>query len=444
MDFTPHTPQDEARLLASVGLADPSDLFSHLPEAVRPRRGLDLPEPLSEPAVMAVIEELGARNRSDLVSFAGGGVYDHYLPPVVRSLTLRPEFVTAYTPYQPEVSQGVLQALFEYQSMIAAITGLPVSNASIYDGATSAVEALNLAVAATKRDAVWVSRGIPPTTRQVLRTFAAARNIEIVEHPMVGGRTAWASDAGPEPAAVFMAQPNYLGVIEDYDTAAEVAKGSGALLVTQVDPMSLGVLRTPGSAGADVAVAEGQALGNPMSFGGPVLGVFATTTEHMRRLPGRLVGKTTDQSGRTAYVMTLRTREQDIRREKASSNICTNQTLNALAAATYMAWAGPHGLAEVGRQSALKAHFLAEQLAQLPGVSLANDSSFLREFAVLLPIDPAAAILGMADRGYLAGISLATDYPELPGGLLVAATEQRTRRELDGYVEALREVISDG
>lgn len=444
MDFTPHTPADESRLLAAVGLKSPSDLFSHLPDEVRIKGSLDLPKPLSEPQVMSLIGDLGAKNRGDLVCFAGGGIYDHFLPSVVRALTMRPEFVTAYTPYQPEVSQGVLQALFEYQSMICSITGLPVANASIYDGATSAMEALNLAVAATKRDAVWISRGLPPNTKAVLKTFAAARGIEIVEHPMVGGRTAWAADAGPEPAAVFVAQPNYLGVIEDYTDAATVAKTAGALLVAQVDPMSLGVLRTPGSAGADVAVAEGQGLGNPMSYGGPVLGIFATTTEQMRRLPGRLVGKTVDSAERTAYVMTLRTREQDIRREKASSNICTNQTLNALAAATYMGWVGPQGLATVGQQSAQKAHYLADKLEQLPGVTLANESPFLREFAVLLPVDPKEAILAMADRGFLAGIALSDDFPELPGGLLIAATEQRTKEQLDAYVDALAEVITDG
>ena len=444
MDFTPHTDADEARLLSAVGLASPSDLFSHLPPDVRVATDLDLPEPLAEPEVATLIAELGAKNTGGLICFAGGGIYDHYLPPVVRSLTMRPEFVTAYTPYQPEVSQGILQALFEYQSMVAAITGLPVANASIYDGATSAMEALNLAVGATGRNAVWVSRGLPPNTKAVLGTFAAARDIEIVEHPMVGGRTAWAADAAGEPAAVFVAQPNYLGVIEDYEAASQTARSTGALLVAQVDPMSLGVLRTPGSAGADIAVAEGQSLGNPMSFGGPVLGIFATTAEHMRRLPGRVVGKTTDADDKTAYVMTLRTREQDIRREKASSNICTNQTLNAVAAAVYLGWVGPAGLATAGNHSAQKAHYLAKRLAQLPGVSLANDAPFLREFAVLLPIDPTKALLAMADRGYLAGIVLSADYPELPGGLLVAATEQRTKAELDGYVEALEGVIADG
>jgi glycine dehydrogenase subunit 1 len=444
MDFTPHTTADEVRLLNAVGLVEPSDLFSHLPSAVRVTGDLDLPAPLSEPQVMELIGGLGDKNAGGLVCFAGGGVYDHFLPPVVRALTMRPEFVTAYTPYQPEVSQGVLQALFEYQSMICAITGLPVANASIYDGATSAMEALNLAVAATKRDAVWISRGLPPNTKAVLATFAAARGIEIVEHPMVGGRTAWAADAGPAPAAVFVAQPNYLGVIEDYAEAATAATGAGALLVAQVDPMTLGVLRTPGAAGADIAVAEGQGLGNPMSFGGPLLGIFATTTEQMRRLPGRLVGKTVDTQDRTAYVMTLRTREQDIRREKASSNICTNQTLNALAAATYMAWVGPAGLATVGQHSAQKAHYLADRLSQLPGVSLANESAFLREFAVLLPMDPSAVLLAMAERGFLAGIALSGDFPELPGGLLVATTEQRSKEQLDAYVAALAEVLADG
>ena len=230
----------------------------------------------------------------------------------------------------------------------------------------------------------------------------------------------------------------------DTAPAPAVAKGAGALLVAQVDPMTPGVLRPPGAAGADIAVAEGQGLGNPMSFGGPLLGIFATTTDQMRRLPGRLVGKTVDTQDRTAYVMTLRTREQDIRREKASSNICTNQTLNALAAAIYMGWVGPAGLATVGNHSAQKAHYLAQRMSQLPGVSLANESPFFREFAVLLPKDPTAVLLEMADRGFLAGIALSGDFPELPGGLLVATTEQRSREQLDAYVAALGEVLADG
>ncbi len=443
MDFTPHTDHDVAIMLEALGLTEPADLYRHLPDEVLLDRPLELPDPMSEAEVMGLIDSLARENRSDLVCFAGGGYYDHHLPPVVRSLTMRPEFVTSYTPYQAEVSQGVLQMLFEFQSMVAAITGMPVANASLYDGATAAVEAMNLAVGATGRRAIWVSRGVAPTTRATLATLAAARQIEIVEHPVVGGTTAWAEEAGPEPAAIVFAQPNYLGAIEDYGAAVEAAHSRGALAVAQVDPMTLGLLRTPGGAGCDLAFAEGQPLGNPLSFGGPVVGLFATTREHVRRLPGRLVGRTADRAGRPSYVLTLRAREQDIRREKAASNICTNQTLNAIASALHLAWLGPDGLQQVGIQSAHKARYLAEQLASIRGVQLAYEAPFVREFAVLLPDEPRAVVEAMGERGYLAGIPLSGDYPELPGGLLVAVTERRSRAELDGFAAVLEEVLHD-
>ena len=443
MDFTPHTDADVARMLEAVGLDDVGGLFGHLPADVLVSGTLDLPGPMSEPEVMAHIEGLAARNRTGLVCFAGGGIYDHYLPPVVRALTLRPEFVTSYTPYQSEVSQGVLQALYEYQSMVAALTGLPVANASLYDGATAGLEAVNLAVGSTRRSSIWVSRGVHPHTREVLDTFAHARGLTVVEHPMVAGRTAWAEDAGEPPAVLVFGQPNYLGVIEDAAAAAETAHRLGALAAVEFDPMLQGVLRSPGEAGCDIAFAEGQPLGNPMSFGGPVLGVFATTEALLRRIPGRLSGRTVDRNGRVAYTLTLRTREQDIRREKASSNICTNQTLNAIGAAVHLAWLGPHGLRETAHQSIQKAHYLAKRLAGLRGVELAVDSPFGREFPILLPTDPVRVVDAMAERGYLAGIPLPGDYPEFPGGLLVAVTERRSRAELDGYADALGEVIAD-
>ena len=443
MDFTPHTSDDVARMLNHLGLSEPADLFSHLPDAVRPKASFDLPEPLSELEVMSHIDGLGRLNRSDLICFAGGGIYDHYLPPVVRSLTMRPEFVTSYTPYQSEVSQGVLQMLFEYQSMVATLTGLPVANASLYDGPSSGLEAVNLAVADKGRPVVWISRGVHPHTRQIIATFAHARGIDVVEHPLVEGRTAWSVEGAPEPAALIIAQPNYLGVIEDYDAVRALADSHDALAIAEIDPMLLGVLRSPGNAGFDVAFAEGQPYGNPMSFGGPVLGVFAVAGILLRRLPGRLVGETLDGEGRTAYTLTLRAREQDIRREKASSNICTNQSLNAVAAAVHLAWLGPQGLAETGHQSVQKAHYLADELRRLPEVELAADAAFAREFALRTPADPEVVVTKMAERGYLAGIPLSGDYPEYRGGLLVAVTEKRTRAELDGYAAAMQEVLTD-
>jgi glycine dehydrogenase subunit 1 len=357
---------------------------------------------------------------------------------------MRPEFVTSYTPYQPEVSQGVLQALFEFQSMVCAITGMSVANASLYDGAGAALEAVNVAIAATGRDTVWVSRGVGPRIRETIATFAHARDVSVVELPLEDGRTVWAELPTAPPAAVVVAQPNYLGFVEDYDAAVSLAQSTGALALASVDPVTLGLLRSPGEAGCDIAIAEGQPFGNPLSFGGPVVGLFATTDRHVRRLPGRLVGKTTDAAGRGAYVLTLRAREQDIRREKASSNICTNQSLNALAAAIHLAWLGPQGLKQMAEQSAQKAHYLAARLEAIDGVELLAPSPFVREFAVTLPMAAGAVVEAMAQRGYLAGIALGPDYPEYESALLIAVTERRTRTDLDGYVSALEEVIAHG
>lgn len=442
MDFTPHTDADVERMLGALGLGDIADLFAHLPAAVTRSGNPELPPGLSELEVIRHIDGLGAMNATGLRCFAGGGIYDHYLPPVVRSLTLRPEFMTSYTPYQSEVAQGVLQALFEYQSMVAALTALPVANASLYDGPTSGLEAVNIAVAHTGRSVVWVSRGVRPQTREIIATFARARGLEVVEHPLVDGRTRW--EDAPDPAAVLFSQPNHLGAIEDYDDAVSAAHTRGGLAIAEVDPMLLGVLRRPGDAGCDIAFAEGQPLGNPMSFGGPVLGVFALTSHLLRRIPGRLVGETLDRDGARAFTLTLRTREQDIRREKASSNICTNQTLNAIAAAVHLAWLGPEGLREVGRQSVQKAHHLADLLTEIPGVSLAHGAPFAREFAITLPVDTDRVVAAMADRGYLAGIPLGRTHTDLPTGLLVAVTEQRTAAELAGYARHLREVLDNG
>jgi len=444
MDFTPHTEQDVAMMLEHLGLRDVDDLFAHLPLSVLVDRSPAIGEGVSEPELQRMIAGWARSNRSDLICFAGGGYYDHYVSPTVKALASRPEFVTAYTPYQPEVSQGMLQVLYEYQSMVCGITEMDITNASLYDGATAAAEAVNAAVIATRRSAIWVSSGVSPRIRETIRTQATARNIQVTEHPLVGGRTVWATGTGPQPAAVLWAQPNYLGAVEDYDAAVATALQQDALAVVSYDPMTLGVLRSPGSAGVDIAVGEGQSLGNPLSFGGPGLGLFSITAKHVRRMPGRIVGRTVDRDGATAYVMTLRAREQDIRRAKASSNICSNQALNAVAAAVQLGWLGPHGLAEVGEQSAQKAHYLAARLEEIPGVQRANEAPFVREFAVLLPMEPEIVIAEMIDRGYLAGIALSKDYPDLPGGLLIAVTERRTRDELDGYVDTMKEVIAHG
>ncbi|HMC53197.1 MAG TPA: aminomethyl-transferring glycine dehydrogenase subunit GcvPA, partial [Acidimicrobiales bacterium] len=411
--------------------------------------GLAMAPGLSEFDALGRMQALADANRPagrDLVCFAGAGAYDHEIPAAVRSLAFRSEFVTAYTPYQPEVAQGVLQALFEYQTMVARLFGLPVANASLYDGATACVEAANLASAATGRSRIWISRGLHPHWREVVRTFAAGTGHELADVPLRDGRTAWdgapapgtPSGAGSGPAALLVQHPNHLGCMEDLAAAAGVARRHGALLLVAFDPVAAGLLRPPGSYGADVVVGEGQPFGTPLSLGGPYLGLFACGTDHVRRLPGRLVGETVDTEGRRAYVTTLRAREQDIRREKASSNVCTNQTLIAVCCAVQMAWLGTGGLRELALRCARGTRYTRDALLGIDGVEPVAEAPVLREFAVRTPIAAEAVVERMAEEGFLAGVPLP---PELGDGLLVAVTERRTREEIDAYVTAFEKVI---
>jgi len=454
--FVPHTDDDFARMLDDLGLSSPADLFECIPEALRLASGLDLAPGMSEPDVASEMSRLARRNRaaSELVCFAGGGAYDHDVPAVTRALGGRSEFVTSYTPYQPEVAQGVLEALFEYQTLVSRLAGLPIANASVYDGATATVEAVNVATASTGRRTVWVSAGLNPRWREALVTLSAGGGTEIVDVPLVEGRTAWEQAAaahlakgaggpkdGPDghPAALVAVSPNYLGCIDPLPPARAAADSLGALLVAAFDPIAAGLLRTPGEQGADVAVAEGQPFGMPMAFGGPYLGMFAVAHEHTRRLPGRLVGRTVDPEGRTAYVTTLRAREQDIRRERASSNICTNQTLIAIGAMVQMAWLGTWGLRELALRCARGTRYARDALIALPGVKPLFEAPVVREFALELPLPADLVIERMADEGFLAGIPV-----EVGGrhGLLVAVTEKRTRAEIDVYVDAMEKVVS--
>ncbi|MHB1535139.1 MAG: aminomethyl-transferring glycine dehydrogenase subunit GcvPA [Acidimicrobiales bacterium] len=468
--FVPHTDVELDSMLADIGLESLDQLFEVVPAALRLAGGLDLPDGRSEPDVDAEMRRLAARNRvgPELVCFAGAGAYDHEVPAVTRSLTFRSEFVTAYTPYQPEVAQGVLQALFEYQTLVARLSGLTVANASLYDGASAAVEATNLAATTTRRSTFWVSGGIHPHWRAVLDTFAAGTGHRLVDAPLRDGATDWgaldasvdASLAGGEaPAALLVSNPNYLGVIEDVRSARAVADRHGALLLAGFDPVCAGLLRSPGADGADVAVGEGQPFGTPLSFGGPYLGLFACRLEHVRRLPGRLVGRTVDTQGRPAYVTTLRAREQDIRREKASSNVCTNQTLIAVAAMIQLSWLGTAGLAELALRCARGSRYAREALLAIPGVEPWVDAPTLREFAVRLPVPPELAVARMAEEGFLAGVpvglsgGVVTDGAAAgeqggreapldgPPGLLVAVTERRTREEIDAFAAALEKVV---
>jgi glycine dehydrogenase subunit 1 len=441
MRFAPHTDDDVREMLDAIELESLDDLFSQIPSSVRLDRPLDLPEGVSEMELLADMRRLASRNRhaDELVCFAGGGAYDHYVPAVVWALAGRSEFYTSYTPYQPELSQGVLQALFEYQSMICELTGLEVSNASLYDGATALAEAVNLARSSPARGRVLVSAGVDRRYVDTLRTYGRGARYEPEVFDTVDGRGG-DPPVGDDVACVIVQHPNAYGLLEPVRELFGAASTAGARTIQIFDPLSLGVLAPPGELRADIAVAEGQPLGNHLNYGGPYLGIIATRLDDVRRLPGRIVGETTDVDGRTGYVLTLQAREQHIRREKATSNICTNQTLMAVAATVYLGWLGPQGLIELGERCAAKARYALERLSDLPGVEpLFGDAPFFKEFAVRLPRPAAEVVDGLVERGYLGGVPL----PDADGrALLVAVTERRTREEIDGLALAMKEVLA--
>jgi glycine cleavage system P protein (glycine dehydrogenase) subunit 1 len=439
MDYTPHTEQDVAEMLETIGLSRVDDLFSQIPDELRLKRPLDIPPPLAESEVLGLVSSLARRDRStdEMVCFAGGGAYDHYVPAAVRHLAYRAEFATSYTPYQPELSQGVLGALFEYQTMICELTGMEVANASLYDGASALVEAVNLATAATGRKRVVVTGALNPNYRAVLETFGRGLGHEFTTAPAPGGVTESPSLAGA--ACVVVAQPNFYGVVEDVVAIAEAAHQAGALCIVAFDPLAAGLLESPGALGADVVTGEGQSLGGDLNYGGPYLGIFATKMEHVRRVPGRITGATLDVNGKPGFVLTLQAREQHIRREKANSNVCTNQTLMAIAATVYLSWLGPQGLTELAQTCSARAHHAAALLSSVPGCSLAFDRPFFKEFVLRVPMDSNEALAGLAERGWLAGPALSG---ELSDCMLVAVTEKRSPDEVEGFAKALAEVVA--
>jgi glycine dehydrogenase subunit 1 len=441
MRFAPHTDDDVREMLARIGLDGLDALFDQIPPSVRLNRPLDLPEGVSEMEILADLRALAAAdgNADDLICFAGAGAYDHYVPSVVWALAGRSEFYTSYTPYQPELSQGVLQALFEYQSMICELTGLEVSNASLYDGATALAEAVNLARSSPGRDRVLVSEAVDPRYLETLRTYGRGAGYEPEIFPVKEGRGG-EPQVGGDVAAVIVQHPNRYGILEPARELFGMAHAGGARAIQVFDPLSLGVLAPPGELRADIAVAEGQVLGNHLNFGGPYLGVIATRLDDVRRMPGRIVGETVDVDGKVGYVLTLQAREQHIRREKATSNICTNQTLMAIAATVYLSWLGPEGLAELGRRCAAKAAYAAERLCEIHGVEpLFPDAPSFKEFALRLPRPADEVRDELIQRGFLAGVPL----PDADGrALLVAVTERRTKAEIDSLAGAMQEALA--
>jgi glycine dehydrogenase subunit 1 len=447
MSFIPNTDADRARMLEAIGVGSVDELFADVPAGSRYPR-VDLPAPISEMEALGELDELARRDLdcSRAPCFLGAGAYRHFIPSVVDFILSRSEFSTAYTPYQPEISQGTLQAIFEYQSMIARLTGMEVSNASHYDGATATAEAvlMSVNVAQRARTRVALSSGVHPQYRQVVRTYTQGMGLDVREDEgPAAGIDELAAACDGATACVVVQSPDFFGRIlepEKMRALAGKVHACGALLIVVANPVSLGLLVPPGELGADIVVGDGQPLGNALAFGGPTLGFFAFRREHIRRSSGRISGETTDREGRRGYVFTLNTREQHIRREKATSNICTNQSLNALAAAVHMAALGPRGLRRVAELCWQKAHYAAERIAALPGWSLAFPRDpFFNEFVVRCPRPAAAINRGLKDRGIIGGYDLGGDYPRLEGCMLLCCTETNAKADIDGLVDALKE-----
>jgi glycine dehydrogenase subunit 1 len=444
MSYIPNTDADRAEMLFAIGLESLDDLFTPIPKHLQYNQELNIPSRMDQITLAKHLGRLAAKNvhAEAYPCFLGAGIYDHYVPPTVAAITGRSEFYTSYTPYQPEVSQGMLQSIFEFQTLLCQLLAMDVANASMYDGATALAEAAIMAAELTGRKRVTVLNSVHPSYRQVLETYLRHVGIGIdlvADTDGLGGFS-----VSDETAAVIVQHPSFFGTLEDMEKLGEAAHVKGALLVACVDPLSLGLLTPPGEYDADIVVGEGQSLGCPMGYGGPLLGFFACKTKFMRRLPGRIVGQTTDGDGKRAFVMTLRTREQDIRRERATSNICTNEALYALAATVYLATMGRKGLTQVAELCIQKSHYAASEIAKLPECSLAfPNQPFFKEFAVKTPIDPTKINETLLEQGIIGGLPLNDLYPELGNAMLLCVTEQRTKEEIDALVSALGSLTNE-
>ena len=446
MDFIPITDNDKAAMLDSLGLKSIGELFDlSIPDEVRLKRPLDLPQGVSEYELIKELQGIAADNYSldSYISFLGGGAYDHFVPQIVDAIISLPEFYTPYTPYQPEVSQGILQALFEYQTMISELTGFEIANDSLYDGSTTVAEAALLAHDVTKKTEVIISEAVHPEYRDVLKNYTRGIGITIKTVPMKNGSTdiaALEDMISDETACVIMQQPNFFGCLEDMPRVGDITDRYPALFIASVDPISLGILQPPAEYGADVAIGEGQPLGNKLNFGGPYLGIFACRKEYLRRVPGHLTSATIDTEGRTGYVFTLQTREQHIKRERATSNICTSEILNAIAAAVYLSYIGPAGLKEVATQCIQKAHYMYDRLRSISYLEPLFDAPFFKEFAFKSTKPVAEINSHLIIEGIIGGLNIGRLYPEYENAILFCVTEKRTKQEIDILIEILESI----
>ncbi len=441
--YTSATDADRSEMLQAIGVGSIDELFAEIPAGLRLNRPLALDPGLSEQEVFEELKALAAKSTSaeDEISFLGAGMYDHYVPALIDSIILRSEFLTPYTPYQPEISQGGLQAMFEYQTAISELTGLPVSNASVYEGPSAVAAAGYVAKLTNGRKRFVISRGVHPHSRECVRTLAHAWDMEVVEAPLNDGATE-IPRLGDDVSAVIMQQPNFLGAVEDLTAIAGAAREAGALSIAACDPLPLALLKTPGESGVDIAVGEGQSLGNRLDFGGPSFGFFAATEALMRRMPGRIAGETKDVDGKRGFVLTLQTREQHIRREKATSNICTAQALNALAGVIYLSWLGRSGIVELVELMLQRTAYARDRLKATDGISQIHDHPVVREFAVELDAPVQRVIARCQEQGINPGYALGRDYPEYENGLLVAITERRTRADIDRLTDVLGAAVA--
>jgi glycine cleavage system P protein (glycine dehydrogenase) subunit 1 len=445
MPYIPNTETDRAAMLKRIGVEHFEELLENVPQGARIKSPLELPAALSEPELEAEFASIAGEN-TPLVCFAGAGIYDHYLPAAVKSIISRPEFMTAYTPYQAEVAQGTLQVIYEFQTHICRLTGMEVANASMYDGASAAAEAVLTAMAKTKRKSVVLAGGLSPLYTDVIKTYAQGFEAEFTTLHTATDKSSGVvtteslvAAIDDDTACVVVSQPNFFGLFEDIKAIAGKVHAHGGMLVVVADPISLALITPPGRQGADIVVGEGQPLGIPMSYGGPLVGFFATRKELIRKLPGRLVGRTTDADGKPGFTLTLQTREQHIKRARATSNICTNQALCATAATVYLSLLGKHGLRRLAELCLERAHYAAEKIQELDGYELVFPGEFHREFVVACPRSATEIVAELCEQGILAGVDLGRFYPEFENHLLIAFTERRSYQQIDSLIEALRE-----